>query len=297
MTSRALFGVVYLVTNTVTGKVYVGQTTQTLKRRWRGHIADARTRLKPPPLHLAILKYGENSFSIQCLEECGNRQALDEAERKWVNIYNSSDSNQGYNCTKGGDRNFDFTSDTKGKISVSLRRFYTDPTRRQQNSEAMRKKWEDPVYRSNQISKIRQMMQDPLRREQAVVSSTKYMQDHPEARNLLRDRNKTVEGRKVLSDARHRYLSTPGALERMSQITKKAMLDPTRRALALQSLSKARAVRMKTWLVEEDLRPLLQGITARQYAKLRRTRKDLPGTEYFPKIYGKTFATIRDEAP
>ena len=52
------FGVVYLITNTVNGKVYVGQTINGLSKRWKGHKNDVRNGSQNP-LHRAIRKYGE----------------------------------------------------------------------------------------------------------------------------------------------------------------------------------------------------------------------------------------------
>lgn len=34
-------GYIYLVTNQVTGKEYIGQTTRTLEERWKQHVSDA----------------------------------------------------------------------------------------------------------------------------------------------------------------------------------------------------------------------------------------------------------------
>ena len=47
------FGVVYLITNTVNGKVYVGQTINGLSKRWKGHKNDVR-KGSQNPLHRAI---------------------------------------------------------------------------------------------------------------------------------------------------------------------------------------------------------------------------------------------------
>jgi predicted GIY-YIG superfamily endonuclease len=33
-----VYGSIYLITNSVNGKVYVGQTTKTLQQRWAGHV-------------------------------------------------------------------------------------------------------------------------------------------------------------------------------------------------------------------------------------------------------------------
>lgn len=48
---------VYLITNTISGKQYIGQTTQTLASRWAQHLRD--TRKSHLPLFSAIKKYGK----------------------------------------------------------------------------------------------------------------------------------------------------------------------------------------------------------------------------------------------
>jgi len=93
---------IYLVTNVVNGKVYVGQTTGTIKERWSCHRRDAR-RDSPFPLHRAIRKYGIKSFDISVLAECFSKSALDAAERLFIQKYNACDSSFGYNATFGGD--------------------------------------------------------------------------------------------------------------------------------------------------------------------------------------------------
>jgi len=50
------FGIIYLITNKVTGKQYVGQTVQALVKRWVAHVSVARK--SPWPLGFAILKTG-----------------------------------------------------------------------------------------------------------------------------------------------------------------------------------------------------------------------------------------------
>lgn len=62
------FGEVYLLTNTVNGKQYVGQTTRGAKYRWRDHQHDAKRRGNKSVLGRAIRKYGATSFTITVLD-------------------------------------------------------------------------------------------------------------------------------------------------------------------------------------------------------------------------------------
>lgn len=64
---------IYLITNKVNGKRYVGQTSKTVEERFRDHIEDCyTTKYNNRPLYKAIKKYGVNNFTIEVLEECPN---------------------------------------------------------------------------------------------------------------------------------------------------------------------------------------------------------------------------------
>ena len=94
---------IYLHLNTVNGKVYVGQTCQTLKQRWNsGHGYDTQ-----PLFHKAIVKYGPEAFKHYILEDNISTQAMaNERERYYISYYHSyinDDNCNGYNLTPGGD--------------------------------------------------------------------------------------------------------------------------------------------------------------------------------------------------
>jgi predicted GIY-YIG superfamily endonuclease len=48
---------IYKITNTINGKVYIGQTIQPLDKRWSQHKRSARMK-EPYSIHRAIAKYG-----------------------------------------------------------------------------------------------------------------------------------------------------------------------------------------------------------------------------------------------
>lgn len=98
-----IIGRVYLITNLVNGKKYVGCTEKDIQTRWRMHLKDARRITTASALHKAIRKYGHRSFSIIELEVVsGSRQTLFEAETRFIELHGSV-APIGYNLTLGGD--------------------------------------------------------------------------------------------------------------------------------------------------------------------------------------------------
>jgi group I intron endonuclease len=114
-------GSIYLVTNTVNNKVYVGQTDRTLGKRWNAHCSNARTSVSPTYLYKAINKHGRDAFTISLVETVPLEQ-LDAAEIKWIAFYESfTDRTKGYNLTAGGGgiRGMVHSFSTKKKMSES----------------------------------------------------------------------------------------------------------------------------------------------------------------------------------
>jgi predicted GIY-YIG superfamily endonuclease len=64
-------GRVYIITNLINNKKYVGVTTRTLKRRFRQHYSQCKKKYKGI-IHHAINKYGIENFKIELVEECFN---------------------------------------------------------------------------------------------------------------------------------------------------------------------------------------------------------------------------------
>ena len=88
---------IYLITNIVNNKVYVGQA-QNLYVRTRQHVLYE----KNPLLKKAFKKYGIDKFTIDVLEQC-ETDKLDEREQYWMDYYEVIDKNKGYNiCPVAG---------------------------------------------------------------------------------------------------------------------------------------------------------------------------------------------------
>ena len=93
-------GKIYLISNDVNNKLYVGQTLQTLNKRFNGHCCYSKSdRSSNMYIKRAIHKYGRDKFHIKLIEEC-SINLLNEREKYWINYYDSY--NTGYNLTLGG---------------------------------------------------------------------------------------------------------------------------------------------------------------------------------------------------
>ena len=58
-------GYIYRIDNLENGKFYIGQTIQTLQRRWNDHVSDTNNLSDDMVIHLAMRKYGVNMFTME----------------------------------------------------------------------------------------------------------------------------------------------------------------------------------------------------------------------------------------
>lgn len=91
---------IYLITNLLNGKQYVGKTKYTLARRFTQHC----TRDYKTYLHNAIKKYGRENFTIEEICCCDDEYWKD-LEQFYIKKLHTHYSEGGYNITWGGDDN------------------------------------------------------------------------------------------------------------------------------------------------------------------------------------------------
>jgi group I intron endonuclease len=94
--------IVYLVTNRINGKKYVGITANTVRRRWWRHCYDAK-RGSLRLLHRAIRKYGAEVFEVQELMSGLSRHDAGREEGRLIGDLGSHGTVAGYNSTMGGE--------------------------------------------------------------------------------------------------------------------------------------------------------------------------------------------------
>ena len=97
-----LAGYVYLVTNRLNGKKYVGCTKTTIEERWKKHVREARVSTRRV-ICRAIKQHGPENFEVTCLEVVeGSHADLMCAEIRQISLCDCV-MPKGYNMTRGGD--------------------------------------------------------------------------------------------------------------------------------------------------------------------------------------------------
>jgi group I intron endonuclease len=96
---------IYKITNTVNGKVYIGQSVN-IYARWKVHKTGYVHEKSCRRLHSAMKSYGIDKFSFEIIEITSNdKNILNSLEKKYIKKYHTFIDDpkcQGYNLTDGG---------------------------------------------------------------------------------------------------------------------------------------------------------------------------------------------------
>jgi group I intron endonuclease len=113
---------VYLVTNKINGKKYVGQTSQSLITRWKRHQYPFPHR-RHSYLYNAICKYGIENFSVEALAVVHTKEDMDFYESFLIKEFGLRNPEKGYNLTNGGGGmlGFKLSEETREKMSQYIK--------------------------------------------------------------------------------------------------------------------------------------------------------------------------------
>lgn len=123
-------GIIYLATNQVNGKVYVGQTYRKLSVRMDRHYSDAKRagkrKTKDYHFYRALRKYKKSDWlwdeleNFEMEEKTTLKKVLNKYEIYYIKVCESTDQDYGYNSTFGGEGVVP-NEYTKHKISIALK--------------------------------------------------------------------------------------------------------------------------------------------------------------------------------
>ena len=120
-------GYIYMITNKVNGKKYIGKTYKHVEKRFKQHIKLSLSKSDNSLLHKAMRKYGINNFEVKTLLKDIDNSKLSYYERLWIKKLDTIvDHNKGYNLTIGGEGiiGYKFTDSQKEKVSISSKEMW-----------------------------------------------------------------------------------------------------------------------------------------------------------------------------
>lgn len=91
---KGLYGFIYVTTNLVNGKMYVGQRKRT--RNWRTYLGSGNA------LRLAIDKYGRENFTRNIIDIAFSKTELDRLELYYTKLFHAVNHRHWYNICEGG---------------------------------------------------------------------------------------------------------------------------------------------------------------------------------------------------
>lgn len=86
---------IYKATNLINGKIYIGQTSRSIKFRITEHVS------KRTLLGKALIKFGKINFKFETIDHAHSKSEADEKEKFWIKFYDCRVPN-GYNIQEGG---------------------------------------------------------------------------------------------------------------------------------------------------------------------------------------------------
>lgn len=184
---------VYVHTNKVNGKRYVGITSMCPEKRWANGRGYRSNRL----FYRAVQKYGWDSFAHEILESGLTKQSACEKEVELIQLMQLTNPKYGYNLDKGGNGSNRITEKTRKRLSDGVKRYFEEhPEAKEANADRLRNlphstdaliryREEHPDYRKAHGKYMRAYWAEHA---DVVGASRKkcreYYEKHPEARKL-----------------------------------------------------------------------------------------------------------------
>lgn len=154
---------IYKISNTINNKFYIGQTCNSLQRRFIEHKrAGEKQCIK---LHYAFNKYGRDNFIIETIAICSNQSTADYLESLYIEEYNSII--EGYNIRDGGSHG-KFSKETRLKMSEA-RQGSKNPMYGKQRSEEVKNKIRESLIGRKHSEESKKKMSKPMSEKQKDI--------------------------------------------------------------------------------------------------------------------------------
>lgn len=222
-----IYGVIYLISNLVNGKKYVGQTTRTVEERFKEHAA------ADSAIGKAIQKYGVENFRYGVIVTCYSKEELDAQEIHYIAALKSKVPT-GYNLTDGGDGIQGCPQEVRDKISAKKTGYKASDEARANMSAERVERYKDPAaHEVLSIAQKKRYAENPVTEEtlaKRAETAKRHYDEHLEKRDAagkrMSERWADPEGREKLLAGIEKRWENPEAHEKASAVSKARSVTP-----------------------------------------------------------------------
>lgn len=218
--TKWLYGFIYVTTNLINGKKYIGQKKIDKRNKWKFYLGSGVA------LKIGIKKYGKKNFHREIIDVAFNKKQLNYLEKYYTVLFNSVKSEDWYNMCYGGCV-YILTEEQRKKLSENMKGKGNPMYKRKHTQEELKKLSErfsgkgnpmygrtgkdapgygkygklSPSYRdnSNYTVKVNQYTLDNkfIRTFKSVIEAAESVnRNHSNITNVCRKRKKTSAGYK-----------------------------------------------------------------------------------------------------
>ena len=164
MTKRSALSIpgIYTITNTTTGRVYIGQTTN-FRTRWMNHRRELRNGThRNIYLQNAWVKYGEAAFEFAIhtdMSAVPQEKLAETLNRAEINLLSSLPAT--YNLMEAGNSGIVASTETRAILSRQRLAMWSDPIFKANRSAATKKLYKDPLWKAARDAAVKEGVNMP----------------------------------------------------------------------------------------------------------------------------------------
>lgn len=174
---------IYLVTNKINNKKYIGITSRRIAQRWYEHRREDSNCIA---LKGAINKYGENNFTIEKVFSSFDKELAYEKECYYIKEFNTLQPH-GYNLTEGG-KDGSLSEETKAKMKISQNyRWKSEEQRNYYSKWLTEQHASNPELKAKRVSGIKKYVEEKKRHLIAINIFTLEIKEYSNMRESVKD--------------------------------------------------------------------------------------------------------------
>ena len=226
---------IYLITNRINGKKYVGQS-KNIKQRWKEHILKERNTM----IHNAIKKYGEENFDFKILERCP-KEKLTERERFYYNKLKPE-----YNAIypEENPMNYEYIR-IKQKKAVN-----TEEYKKMMSSKAKENFTKEKMIKLVGSSHTKEAQEKRLKTQNSIEYKTKASIRHKEMWKNSEYRNKVLP---LIKKTLEKNRQNKEVIEKIRKTSKKRWENPEYRKHIIEETKAKKRKKIKIYNANEEI--------------------------------------------